>query len=105
MARELREETIRKALQDAGHGPAYCDTWGGDGLLGFYTSHRWQTPDTIEIGFGFGVALGGRFEDGTIDINAIRPMFLTAYAWSLLAAGYTVSQDRHHNHAALYVTR
>jgi hypothetical protein len=88
MPRELREETIRKALRDAGHGPAYCDTWGGSGLIGFYTSNEWHTPGVVSVGFGFGVGLGGCFPDGAIDINAIRPVFLSRYAYDLDAAGY-----------------
>jgi hypothetical protein len=106
MPRELREETIRKALRDAGHGPAYCDTWGGDGLLGFYTSTEWRKPGMVTIGFGFGVGKAGRFDDGTIDIKAIRPVYLRAYAYALIEAGYTVAQDRRGDTGnALYVTR
>lgn len=86
MARDKSpQDRVRATLAKAGHGARQCDSYGGDGLLGFYT-YPLDYERTI-VGFTCDPM---RFPDGTR--AALSGPMLERYAMTLREAGYVVGE-------------
>lgn len=81
------QDRVREALSKAGHGAVATDTYGGDGLIGFFTV---PTPDAVYVGFGCQVGQSFRFAAEAM-AGLTGPM-QARYSITLREAGFKVQQ-------------
>lgn len=86
ISEQSTQSKVRESLSKAGHGAVQSDSFGGDGLLGFFT---YPLGEAVLVGFS---QYGCRFEHATME--ELRPAHEARYEQALRDAGFVVDRYR-----------